>query len=307
MKRIISLTGSLLGFLIWLGAITALRPKPLEPDWGVGLLLLSPLVIAPQLLRISHVVQGTLLPTGVSFLGATLLAVSFCMERSVLAAVASVGWLLVTSYLAVHATKNFWTNRSRSVSDMAQAAGWIFLPVGAMWASFDRYGLRPLDFDTAIVLLTAIHFHYAGFVLPILTGLAAGPINTRLARVACYAVILGTPLVAVGITATQLGWPVTLETVAAVVMSIAAVTSAIVQLQAAMRSELSNRSCALLQFSALSLCGGMVLAAAYGLRYFLPLEWLTIERMRVSHGTINAIGYGFLGTVAWSLHSRQTV
>jgi len=32
-------------------------------------------------------------------------------------------------------------------------------------------GLRPLEFQEIIVLLTAVHFHYAGFLLPIVTGL----------------------------------------------------------------------------------------------------------------------------------------
>lgn len=33
-------------------------------------------------------------------------------------------------------------------------------------------GYRPLDFAAVIVVLTAVHFHYAGFLLPIFTGLA---------------------------------------------------------------------------------------------------------------------------------------
>jgi hypothetical protein len=50
------------------------------------------------------------------------------------------------------------------------------------------------------VLLTAIHFHYAGFALPLLTGLAGRALGGRIARIASLGVIAGVPLVAFGIT-----------------------------------------------------------------------------------------------------------
>ena len=37
--------------------------------------------------------------------------------------------------------------------------------VGAVFAFMDRLGVRPFGFSTTIILLTAVHFHFAGFVL----------------------------------------------------------------------------------------------------------------------------------------------
>jgi outer membrane biosynthesis protein TonB len=45
---------------------------------------------------------------------------------------------------------------------------------------------RPLDFDPVIVLLTAVHFHYAGFLLPLCTALAAREVGGRGAAAACW-------------------------------------------------------------------------------------------------------------------------
>ena len=51
-------------------------------------------------------------------------------------------------------------------------AGLVYLAVGGGWTVLAWGGLRPLGFAAPIVLLTAVHFHYAGFALPLLTGLA---------------------------------------------------------------------------------------------------------------------------------------
>jgi hypothetical protein len=40
-----------------------------------------------------------------------------------------------------------------------------------------RLGVRPLNCETIMVLLTAVHVHYAGFVSPLLTGLAGRDIR----------------------------------------------------------------------------------------------------------------------------------
>ena len=56
---------------------------------------------------------------------------------------------------------------------MLLLAGLVYLAVGGVWTVIARAGLRPLGFPDLIVLLTAVHFHYAGFALPVLAGLVA--------------------------------------------------------------------------------------------------------------------------------------
>ena len=47
----------------------------------------------------------------------------------------------------------------------------LYLPIGAGWLVLYRLGVRPLGFADVIVLLTGVHFHYTGFVLPIVAGM----------------------------------------------------------------------------------------------------------------------------------------
>jgi hypothetical protein len=59
--------------------------------------------------------------------------------------------------------------------------------------------------------------------------------------------------------------------------------------------------------SALSLLGGMLLAALYGSRFLLPVDWLDIPMMRALHGTLNAVGFGFFGVAGWFLSSKTNL
>ncbi|NJN44183.1 MAG: YndJ family transporter [Anaerolineae bacterium] len=81
-----------------------------------------------------------------------------------------------------------------------------------MWLLASRLGANPLGFTEPIILLTAIHFHFAGFAAPIIAGL----VGRELAKpksfgretswismgypIVAVIIILGPTLVAVGIT-----------------------------------------------------------------------------------------------------------
>ncbi|MBP6508338.1 MAG: YndJ family transporter, partial [Opitutaceae bacterium] len=82
---------------------------------------------------------------------------------------------------------------------------------------------RPLGFSPDIVLLTAVHFHFAGLVLPVVTGLVlARHPQSRAAHWSAWGVLLGVPLVAAGISAVQLGWGGAIECLAAIVLVLSA-------------------------------------------------------------------------------------
>ena len=103
---------------------------------------------------------------------------------------------------------------------MAIDAGLIYVSVGGVWLFLCRLGARPLGFGVAIVLLTAVHFHYSGFAAPILVGMTgrqiaeSDPSSWHTFRALAIAVILGTPLLAAGITFSR-----TLETLAAFLLA----------------------------------------------------------------------------------------
>ena len=61
-------------------------------------------------------------------------------------------------------------------ASLALTAALLLLAVGGSWTWMSRAGWQPWNFSeqrpfsNQIVLLTGVHFHYAGFALPILTG-----------------------------------------------------------------------------------------------------------------------------------------
>lgn len=174
-----------------------------------------------------------------------------------------------------------------------------------MWTLLSRFGVRPLAFSPDIVFLTAIHFHYAGFILPMLTGLAARAISGVMARLATIGVIAGVPLVAIGITATQLGFGLRLESLAATLTALAGLLTAGLQLRLSTRSGPPLPARVLWASSACALAVGMTLAALYGLRAYWHFPWLSIPWMQAVHGSVNALGFSLMGTVSWHLARRK--
>jgi hypothetical protein len=147
-------------------------------------------------------------------------------------------------------------------------------------------------------LFTGAHFHFAGFALPLLTGLAGRRLRSLLAHIAAAGVMSGVPLVALGITVGA-RFPI-VEAFAAWEMSAACILVAVVQVQAAapLRPRIGR---AILYFSSLSLVAGMALAATYALGRCIGHEWLDIPTMVRWHATINALGFALPGLLAWIL------
>src|SRR5262249_30710618 len=135
---------------------------------------------------------------------ALALAGSFTLPAGLAAAVLALPWLGFTGLIAWMGLVSLVSRGPRPVEGFRIYSGFGFLCVGGAWTVVSRYGARPLGFSDLIVLATAVHFHYAGFVLPLLTGLAGRLLRSRTAQHAAVGVVLGVPLVAVGITLSAL-------------------------------------------------------------------------------------------------------
>lgn len=179
--------------------------------------------------------------------------------------------------------------------------GLLYGAIGAAWLLADRLGWQPLGFSTDIVQLTAVHFHFAGIVLPVVTACALTRWSSRrLATAAGGLVVLGVPAVAVGITSSQLGLGPGFECAAGWVMSLAGLSVAGLHLALAWRGGAPTAVRVLWALAGSALPYGMVLSALYASRAFMaPLPWLNIPWMRALHGMANGVGFGLCATVAW--------
>lgn len=284
---------------MWLAWLTIDNVGPVE-----GLLVLSPLVLHPLILRLVafnddaprwlfRIVTWSQLPA------AAALTVSFSLDRGSLAAGLAVPWLIVALATAAFGGLRILARGLRPAWALTTDAGLIFVAVGGMWTVASRYGMRPFSFSDTIVLLTGVHFHYAGLVLPVLAGLVARVHAKRHFDAAAVGVIAAVPLTAVGITLSPV-----VEVFSAVLLAACGFAIAFGQLLLA-RSVRLNVTSLLFGLSSLSLMFAMTLAVLYSTSEFRGVPWPSIAEMAQWHGTLNALGTCLLGVWAWTIEGPK--
>ena len=280
-------------------------------DWAleVWILVLAPLVVVP--LGLSLIPQEACLgwerairraATWLHFPAAILFAAAFAIrEQGILAAGLAVPWLIVTLLLASEGLLRLRRLGLPLDGPAAVTAALVFVPVGAAWAVISRAGLRPQDFSPAIVLLTAVHFHYAGFALPILASRLAGIRPRTSERVLLGTIIVAIPAVGVGISLSP-----TIEVVAALALAAACVWLAILQIRYACRIRHRNAT-PLLLISSASLLSAMILAGVYAVGELTARQQLPIPTMILIHGSLNAFGFAICGLLGQLLYARNSI
>jgi hypothetical protein len=285
------------------------------PDiWVHALLMLSVLVLIPlgsradrnaRELRVSWLEEISAYLLGLSLLFSptdprVLIADDPSLRRIVpLGFLLSVPWLWVRARAAVPVVMD-WLRRGISNHDrLCLESARVFPAIGAAWLVANRGNWTPWGFDPVIVLLTAAHFHHAGFTLPLMAGLNARANPGCWTRFSCLAILLGVPLVAVGITCTHFGVWKFVEPFGASVLVLGALGVAVSQLLRMFGRQFTILARTGFFISGASLFLAMFLALSFGLRYLIPNYALTMPQMWMIHGTLNAFGFGLCGILAW--------
>jgi YndJ-like protein len=300
--RRITRQSAIAGTIIWIGWQTL--TNVFEP---AALFVLSPLVLVPLLLSaildelddapMTRALCIAQLPC------ALLLTVAMSMRPGAFALLASLPWAGWTALAAFEGVRRIFAMLRRSGlrglfdAELAIAAGLAFPIVGSGWMLCDRLALEPLGFSPLIVLLTAAHFHHAGFTLPLSAGLLGRTFGAESGsspwRATAVMVVVAVPLVALGITFSPL-----LELLAAWLTAATGIAVAIGLLVRA--NKLAIIPAMLSALAGASLLAGMSFAASYAIGEYAGTPWPDITAMIRMHGAINALGFGLLG--AWSWH-----
>lgn len=296
---------AVLGVMVW---VTTLLRADLG---GVALgnveriLLLAPQVVVPLGLalfapRSDNQPASSVLRLAVLFqpFAAMLVILSFSYPPGQTAGILCLGWLIETVLIAGYGGQRISSAQSRP-AEHALIAGLLFCVIGGAWLALARFGIRPLDFDHAIVILTGVHFHYAGFAACLIVG-RAGPYipksSEQLYRIAVYGLIMGILLLAAGITFSPL-----IEILAALLLSaslaVLGIQIAIFVVPAA-RPQIAQ---GLFAVAALAVFIGMMVACAYAWGEFNHEVMVTLDQMARTHGYINAIGFCVCGLAGWNL------
>ena len=295
----------LVGIAAWLLYLAWAQPTPLQPAWARAVLLLAPLVIVPLCLRLISRSAGFQEDRGLAFSiawatpAALLFTASFLLPQGWWSFSCALPWVALNFVVAGSGIRRLLLGTRHSAADFCVASGMAYFAVAGFWALADRSGYRPFDYDPEIVFLTIVHFHYAGFLLPVLTGFAAGRLDSLTAQLTSYLVVAGVAMVAAGILLTQMGLGTDWEMASAWWMSLSGLAAAALHLRLATQPQCPTASRWLWGCAAAAIVLGMLLAGLYGSRFISPVAWLDIPTMWALHGTANAVGFGLLSTLGW--------
>lgn len=300
-----------LGFTVWT-MLTALAFTGHTPrGWIESLFLLAALAIVPLGLGLVRPdtaggLPATLHRTAILLQPPAALLVIFAFTRpaGVGAGLLVIPWAALGLLAAACGLFRVFERSTEVVWRASAAASLLFLAFGTAWLLFSRLGIEPAGIEEPIVLLTAVHFHYAGMAAPVVVGLAARQAGARsgrvhsLARTASISVIIGTPLLAAG-------WaflaPLKLVGTLALVLGLALFAVLVPLLRVPPRS-----ARLLLMVSALSALLPMAMALVYALGEHLETTWLGIPQMAVYHGSLNALGFSLCGLAGWTVAQPRT-
>jgi YndJ-like protein len=234
-------------------------------------------------------------PAAIAVAGATLAA------PGPVAVALALPWQAVTGLLAIVALVAVLRNPGRWLPDrrLAVAISLGFLAFGAANATSFASGFAPLGFAPTIVLLTAVHFHTAGFVVMTAGILAADRGSRRSAGVGVAAVAIGSAITAAGF----LGVPGA-AVVGAVVVAVGGLLIgwATVRVGPALRSRWARR---LTTIAGLALFVSMPLAIAWAVGTAVGLPPFDLDLMIRTHGTINALVVAVPAMAGWALDARS--
>ena len=233
---------------------------------------------------------------------AVLAIAAFFIEKGMGSAALVAVWFVFTGIVALFGLTRLFARGLRSLPETSVAAGLLYLPVGGAWLIVYRLGVQPFDYGETIILLTVVHFHFAGFAAPVVAGMAGRVLaqsesgTGKLFPLIVVALIAAMPLVAAGITFSP--W---LGLAGTLLLTTGLVLLALLTISRVLPVLTSSSARLLLFLGALSSCVAMVLACLYSYSLVAHVLILRIPTMAMTHGLLNAFGFATCSLVAWSI------
>ena len=204
------------------------------------------------------------------FPAANALFASFQCEVGAMAGLLAAPWLLWTLFVALLGMLRAAERGGGPWAEVAIDAGLVYLAIGGVWLLAARFGVSLLGFEEPWLSLTAAHFHFAGPVLPIVTGSLARRLPGRFGELAAAGAVIGVPLVAIGITGGHRGAPF-IEFLSTTPLIAALVLTAVWMGRVAARERMPARITLVLAGS--SLAAGTALAAVWAVHRGFPAPY----------------------------------
>lgn len=302
------------GAAVW-AAIAVLARMGMARLGAIELLFLfAPLVLVPLGMELGRVLGdgGWLTEVGrrLQPAGAGLAIVAMWLPPGRRAGLAALGWLLICALMAGAGFLDLilapWADAGAGAHarQIVMGIAGVDLAVGGAWLVASRWGMRPMGIEEPIGLMTAVHFHFAGFA----TAMIAAATLRFAEKRGPQPWLKGLILIVVGLPfVVAAGFMISpkVKMVAALLFS-ASVAGLAIVLRACGRKAEQATARILLQVAAGAVFAAMVLSGAYAVGDFLGNNGLTIPQMARTHGILNAVGFCLSGLLGWLVeNSRQ--
>lgn len=300
------------GGIIWIGLAAASRLHWATFNTIELLFLLGPLVVVPLGLELSFQVTGQQqigLPICIARklqLPSALCAIaSFWLPQGIMATILVLPWFVFGCLVGLEGLMGLIHGEVSKLRTECRIMSFLYLPIGCAWLIASRFGLSPMGFQEPIVLLTAVHFHFAGFAAPLLA-LAAGTAVEkksaalrRIFKVVALGVLAGPGLLAVGFV---IGPRLKLAMALLVACSEVGLSLFFLANIRAMRPRFAQL---FVSISAVSVLFAMIFAGIWAIGEFPLQPFVHLDEMARLHGTANAFGFVLCGLVGWNIAATR--
>ena len=304
--------GTVIGGLVW----TVLVASSASDLFRLGLIelvfLLAPLVVVPLGLDLAERLSmgrsdciRIKLPGWMRFPAALCVTASFWLAPGIGALTLVLPWFGLGCWLGFGALFSIVRGQVTTLKAACVTTAFLYLPIGCGWLVASRGGFAPMGFQEPIVLLTAVHFHFAGFAAPIMTLATAGMLEkaTTLRRRVLYIVAAGV-LAGPGLLAA--GFVLGPHTKLAVAWLVAGSEFGLAVFFLLAVSAIRPRSAqALVGLSAASVIAAMILAGIWAIGEFPLQPFVNLADMAEFHGVANALGFSVCGLLGWTLSTPR--
>ncbi|WP_442597776.1 YndJ family protein [Neobacillus sp. D3-1R] len=203
-------------------------------------------------------------------------------------------WFLYTGLVALLGFRRLMERGLKPIGETSIDFGLLYLFLGGFWFFAYIAEWNIMGFSGLIVLLTAIHFHYSAYFLPIFAGL----LNRKIIDWPMTIIIMLSPItVAVGIT-----YSTAFELVAVILYFLALVRYGYRVWTTSFEKKWAKR---LLVFSGTVLIITITFSVLYATGTFRGRVILSIDEMIWIHGAVNAVAVILIGLLGWHLESPK--
>ncbi|MES9664335.1 hypothetical protein COK06_06320 [Bacillus cereus] len=204
-------------------------------------------------------------------------------------------WFAYTGIVALFGVSRLLERGWKPLEETAIDSAFIYLFLGGFWLFASVAKLSIMNFSSDIVLLTAAHFHYSAFLLPLSAGLLGRKRErgSKLYDAIIFIIVISPMTVAIGITYSR-----TFEFFA-VFIYLCAIYGYGIYVWKTKFNAISAK--VLLVLSSSTLMVTIMFSLIYSYGNFKQVMTITIAQMVWIHGVVNGIGVALPAFVGWMI------